>query len=46
MRRTDIQQSSMFSYPSPGERAPANDPLRPMRLMVEEALKALSPAFG
>src|SRR5438477_9274924 len=46
MRGTDTQQSSMFSYLSTEERVPANHPLRPIRLMVDEALKALSPAFS
>jgi transposase len=36
----------MFSYLSPDERVPANHPLRPIRLMVDDALKALSPAFN
>jgi len=36
----------MFSYLSPEERVPANHPLRPIRTMVDVALKALSPAFG
>ena len=36
----------MFSYLSPEERVPANHPLRPIRLMVDDALKALSPAFS
>src|ERR1019366_522913 len=40
------QQSSMFSYLSPEERVPANHPLRPIRLMVDDALKALSPSFS
>ena len=46
MRGTDTQQSSMFSYLSPEERVPANHPLRPIRRMVDDALKALSPAFS
>src|SRR5215204_5161800 len=46
MRGTDTQQSSMFSYLSPEERVPEKHPLRPIRLMVDEALKALSPAFS
>src|SRR4249919_535336 len=46
MRGTDTQQSSMFSYLSPEERVPANHPLRPIRQMVDEALKALSPDFS
>jgi transposase len=45
MRGPDTQQSSMFSYLSPEERVPAKHPLRPIRLMVDEVLKALSPAF-
>src|SRR3974377_1793765 len=46
MRGTDTQQSSMFSYLSPEERVPAKHPLRPIRLMVDEVLKALSPDFN
>jgi transposase len=46
MRGTDTQQSSMFSYLAPEERVPANHPLRPIRLMVDDALKALSPSFS
>src|SRR5437899_10657875 len=36
----------MFSYLSPEERVPANHPLRPIRRMVDEALKALSQALS
>jgi transposase len=36
----------MFSYLSPEERVPAKHPLRPIRLMVDEVLKALSPDFN
>jgi transposase len=36
----------MFSYLSPEERVPAKHPLRPIRLMVDDVLKALSPAFS
>ena len=36
----------MFSYLSPEERVPAKHPLRPIRLMVDDALKSLSPAFS
>ncbi len=46
MRGTDTQQSSMFSYLSPEERVPENHPLRPIRLIVDEALTALSPIFS
>src|ERR1017187_785166 len=46
MRGPDTQQSSMFSYLSPEERVPAKHPLRPIRRMVDDALKALSPEFS
>jgi transposase len=36
----------MFSYLSPEERVPSKHPLRPIRLLVDEALKSLSPAFS
>jgi len=36
----------MFSYLSPEERVPENHPLRPIRLIVDEALTALSPIFS
>jgi transposase len=36
----------MFSYLSPEERVPQKHPLRPIRLIVDNALKALSPTFG
>jgi transposase len=45
MRGTDTQQSAMFSYLSPDERVPSNHPLRRIRVMVDAALKTLSPAF-
>jgi transposase len=35
----------MFSYLSPEDRVPGKHPLRPIRVMVDEALKALSPTF-
>src|ERR1700683_4776899 len=45
MRGQDTQQSSMFSYLSPEDRVPAKHPLRPIRMMVDVVLKALSPVF-
>lgn len=45
MRGSDTQQGSMFSYLSPEERVPVKHPLRSIRLLVDEALKTLSPAF-
>src|SRR5580704_14939213 len=45
MRGKDTQQSSMFGYVSPEDRVPARHPLRPVRMMVDEALRALSPVF-
>jgi transposase len=45
MRGKDTQQSAMFSYVSAEERVPADHPLRPIRAMVDVALRGLSPAF-
>ncbi len=45
MRGNDQQDTTMFSYISPEERVPADHPLRPIRLMVDKALKGLSPLF-
>ena len=45
MRGQDTQQSTIFSYLSPEERVPADHPLRRIRPMVDDALKALSPCF-
>lgn len=45
MRGSDCQQSHMFSYLSPEGRVPADHPLRAIRLMVEAALKRLTPLF-
>ena len=46
MRGKDTQQSAMFSYISPERRVPADHPLRPIRGMVDAALKGLSRSFG
>src|SRR5271169_5283453 len=45
MRGTDHQQSHMFSYLSPEARVRKDHPLRAMRTMVDEVLRALSPQF-
>ncbi|MGH2610190.1 MAG: IS5 family transposase [Tepidiformaceae bacterium] len=45
MRGDDTQQGAMFSYLSPEQRVPQDHPLRPIRTMVDEALRALSPRF-
>ena len=42
MRGSDRVQGSMFSYVSLEARIPADHPLRPMRAMVDEALRRLS----
>jgi hypothetical protein len=44
MRGDDNQQEGMFSYVSPEKRVPADHPLRPIRKMVDEILKEMSPA--
>ena len=45
MRGTDHQQSHMFSYLSPEARVRQDHPLRVVRAMVDEVLRALSPQF-
>jgi transposase len=45
MRGEDIQQHDLFSYGSLEERVPAHHPLRPIRTMVDEALKELDGRF-
>src|SRR6195256_6386332 len=45
MRGEDLQQYDLFSYGSLEERVPADHPLRPIRAMVDEALKALDGRF-
>ena len=46
MRGDDRQQGAMFSYLSPEQRVPHDHPLRPIRQMVEEVLRELSPRFN
>jgi transposase len=46
MRGDDNQQDGMFSYVSPEKRVPADHPLRPIRKMVDEILKEMSPKFA
>jgi len=45
MRGTDIQQEALFSTINPSDRVPDNHPLRPIRTMVNHALKELSTEF-
>lgn len=45
MRGEDLQQHELFSYGSLEERVPASHPLRPIRCMVDEALKTMSSRF-
>ena len=46
MRGDDNQQEGMFSYISPEKRVPSDHPLRPIRKMVDEILKEMSPEFS
>jgi transposase len=46
MRSKDVQKTAMWSYVSPEERVPADHPLRPMREMVNEILRTMSPDFN
>ena len=43
MRGDDRKQQALFSYVSPEARIPRDHPLRPIRKMVDRALKDLSP---
>jgi transposase len=45
MRGSDIQQDTLFSTVSPEARVPKDHPLRPIRQMVDAALKALDRDF-
>lgn len=46
MRGGDTQQGHMWSYSQPEQRVPQDHPLRPIRAMVDQALKELSPRFA
>lgn len=46
MRGPDIQQDALFSTVSPESRVPRDHPLRPIRKMVDKALKALDEDFS
>jgi transposase len=46
MRGEGNQQQDLFSYGSMEERVPASHPLRPIRVMVDEALQALDGRFN
>ncbi len=46
MRGSDPKQGGMFSYVSPEQRVPAEHPLRPLRTMVDDILKEMSPRFA
>jgi len=46
MRGNDQQQNHVFSYISPEHRVRRDHPLRPIRTMVDEILKQLSPQFN
>ncbi|MBD3617852.1 MAG: IS5 family transposase [Chromatiales bacterium] len=45
MRGTDLQQAGLFSYVSAEARIPQSHPLRPIRAMVDTALKGLTGRF-
>jgi transposase len=45
MRGPDIHQDTLFSTVSPETRVPKDHPLRPIRLMVDAALKSLDAEF-
>jgi transposase len=45
MRGSDQQRGEVFSYLSPESRVRKDHPLRAIRTMVDEVLRALSPEF-
>jgi transposase len=46
MRGDDRYPDAMFSYIRPEQRVPCDHPLRPIRAMVDQALRELSPEFA
>ena len=46
MRGDDNRQEGIFSYISPEKRVPPDHPLRPIRKLVDEILKEMSPQFA
>jgi transposase len=46
MRGKDEQQLDVFSYINPEQRVPQDHPLRPLRVMTDEALRQLRPRFN
>ena len=46
MRGKDEQQLDVFSDISPEQRVPHDHPLRPLRVMTDEALRELQPRFN
>jgi hypothetical protein len=45
MRGKDEQQLDVFSYVNPEQRVSQDHPLRPLRVMTDEALRELQPQF-
>jgi len=43
MRGDDLQQQAIFSYISPEARVPKDRPLRPIQIMVDNALFSSAP---
>jgi transposase len=46
MRGNDVRRDGLFSYVRPESRIPSNHPLRLIRGVADEALKALDEQFG
>jgi transposase len=46
MRGNDPKRDGMFSYVSPEQRVPAEHRLRPLRTMMDDILKEMSPRFA
>ena len=46
MRGSDPKQEAMFSYVSPENRVPAEHPLRPLRALMDDILRQMSPRLA
>jgi len=46
MRGKDEQQLGVFSYLSPRQQVPQDHPLRPLRVMTDEALRSLRTEYS
>ena len=46
MRGSEAKQEALFSYVPPENRVPAEHPLRPLRALMDDILKQMSPRLA